>query len=295
MKNIFYNKGYFLKEAITTIKLNLISNIFSILSTGLIFFLLVMVASGWWASNKVVEAIQGEAEISVYYKEGATAASVNQMVGSIKGIEGVRETRLIGENEAYNRMVEILGKEASVLKYLEENPFSPFVEVKIHIEKMDFVLEKLNSMNEVEHVRDNREVLDRLKDLSGVLKLVGYLFIIAVSVCTLLIVSHIIRLGIYNNREQINTLRLLGAPEYFVALPFVLEGLVLTIGGGALALAMAVTVIKSLYTRMSGPLPFIPLPPLEPIISYAVIIVILLSIVLGLVGSIIGMATAKEK
>jgi cell division transport system permease protein len=295
MRNIFNNRGYFIKEAVTALRINLMSNIFSILSIGLIFFLLTMVASGWWASSKVVDAIQGEAEISVYFKDGIKDASVYEMLNKIKAIDGVREVRLVDENEAYDRMVKILGKEASVLKYLEDNPFSSFIEVKIHIEKMDSVLEKVQTIADVEQVRDNREVLERLKNLSGMLKLIGYVFVIAVSTCTLLIVSHIIRMGIYNNREQINTLRLLGAPEYFIALPFFLEGLMMTISGGMLCLLMAVGSVKSIYSRMTGPLPFIPLPSLDQLIWGNIVLIIFISITLGVIGSFIGMKTAKEK
>jgi cell division transport system permease protein len=295
MRNIFNNRGYFIKEAVTALRINLMSNIFSILSIGLIFFLLTMVASGWWASSKVVDAIQGEAEISVYFKEGIKDASVYEMLNKIKAIDGVREVRLVDENEAYDRMVKILGKEASVLKYLEDNPFSSFIEVKIHIEKMDSVLEKVQTIADVEQVRDNREVLERLKNLSGMLKLIGYVFVIAVSTCTLLIVSHIIRMGIYNNREQINTLRLLGAPEYFIALPFFLDGLMMTISGGILCLLMAVGSVKSIYSRMTGPFPFIPLPSLDQLIWGNIVLIIFISITLGVIGSFIGMKTAKEK
>lgn len=295
MKNILYNRGYFLKEANTIIRMNPMSNIFSILSTGLIFFLLAMVASGWWTSNKVVEAIQGEAEISAYHKQSIGEAGVQQLLEKIKKIEGVREVQLVAEDEAYNRMVEILGKEAPVLNYLDDNPFSPFIEVKIYIEKIDPVLENLDNLSDIEYVRDNREVLERFKSLSGVLKLLGYLIVIAVGISTLVIVSHIIRLGIDNNREQINTLRLLGAPERFIALPFVLLGLMLTFGGSTLSLAMSVYALKSVYTKMTGPLPFIPLPPLEPLLIGLTLLIILLSIVLGIGGSLIGLSTAKVK
>jgi cell division transport system permease protein len=295
MRNIFNNRGYFIKEAVTALRINLMSNIFSILSIGLIFFLLTMVASGWWASSKVVDAIQGEAEISVYFKERIKDASVYEMLNKIKAIDGVREVRLVDENEAYDRMVKILDKEASVLKYLEDNPFSSFIEVKIHIEKMDSVLEKVQTIADVEQVRDNREVLERLKNLSGMLKLIGYVFVIAVSTCTLLIVSHIIRMGIYNSREQINTLRLLGAPEYFIALPFFLDGLMMTISGGILCLLMAIGSVKSIYSRMTGPLPFIPLPSLDQLIWGNIVLIIFISITLGVIGSFIGMKTAKEK
>lgn len=294
MKNIIYNLGYFLKEAKTLIRLNGMSNFFSFLSTGLIFFILAMVISGWWISSQVVEAIQGEAEINVYYTEDMDRDEALQLANKLKRIQGVQEVRLVDEGEAYGRMEEILGKDAKVLTYFDENPFNPFLEVKIHIEEMDTVLKKLSGILGVEHVRDNREILERIQNISQVLSLIGFLVIAAVGITTLVIIAHIIRMGINDNKEQINTLRLMGAPETFIGFPFLLEGLAITIGGGLLASAMAVSALKYVYAQMSGPLPFIPLPPQDALATGIVLLIMSLSTILGITGSAFGLTSDKN-
>jgi cell division transport system permease protein len=294
MKNIFNNLGYFLREVKTILKLNAMSNFFSLLSTSLIFFILAMVISGWWISSQVVEAIQGEAEISVYYKDGIDNIGAMQLVEKLKNIDGVRESRLVDEEEAYGRMVEILGKDARALEYFDENPFSPFIEVKIHIDEMNVVLESIGKIAGIEHVRDNRETLERLQDIAQVLRLIGYLVIAAVGITTLVIISHIIRMGINDNKEQINTLRLMGAPEAFIGFPFLLEGLALTVGGGVLASTLAAFTLTYVYAQMAVPLPFIPLPSQETLLGGLFMIVMSLSVILGVAGSIFGLESARK-
>ena len=294
MKNMIYNIGYFLREVKTIIRLNLMSNIFSLLSTGLIFFILAMVVSGWWISSDIVEAIQGEAEVNVYFREDMDGTDVTKLISGIKGISEVKEARLVNEDEAYGRMEKILGKEAQVLEYFEDNPFSPFIEVKINMEGIDPILKEMGYMLGIEHVRDNREVLGRISSIAGALRILGYLVVTAVGISTMVIISHIIRMGIYENREQINTLRLMGAPETFIAFPFVLEGLLLTFGGGALASAMMAFLLKYLYAGMAGPLPFIPLPPVGIMTSQLVTLVMSLSVVMGVAGSYFGLSSARS-
>jgi cell division transport system permease protein len=58
---------------------------------------------------------------------------------------------------------------------------------------------------------------------------------------------------------------------------------------------MAVGSVKSIYSRMTGPLPFIPLPSLDQLIWGNIVLIIFISITLGVIGSFIGMKTAKEK
>jgi cell division transport system permease protein len=295
MKNIFYNLGYFLREVKTVIRLNALSNLFSFLSTTLIFFILAMVISGWWISGKVVEAIQGEAEISVYYEDGIGNSGAMELLDKIKSMKGVREARVVDESEAYMRMEEILGKDALVLEYFDENPFSSFIEINIHIEEMSSLLDKLSTIPGIEHVRDNREILEKLQDIANALSIIGYLVVAAVGITTLVIISHIIRMGINDNKEQINTLRLMGAPEVFIGFPFLLEGLALTLGGGILASVLGAVTLKYAYAQMAGPLPFIPLPPMGVLVSNLFLVIVSLSIILGMAGSFFGLTSARKK
>lgn len=292
MRTYFKNIGYFLKETKIIFQLNWISNIFTLLSTGLIFFILATVFSSWWISNQVIEIIQAEAEINVYFNEDIENIE-DEIIEQITSIKGIRGVKIINEDEAYDRMAEVLGKEARVLEFLDDNPFSPFIEVQIYIDEMDTIMEKLDVITGIEYIRDNREVLDRVSSIANILKFVGYLVITVVTISTIVIISHIIRLGIYNNREQINTLALLGAPKFFISFPYLLEGLLLTVGGGILAVVMIMFVIKYIYTRMMGPLPFIPLPPVEVLVSNTLILVIAASAILGIIGSLTGLASIK--
>lgn len=293
MKNFFYNLGYFIKESNTIFRVDFLSNIFSIFSIGLIFFILSMIFSGWWVTDQVIEVLQKEAEINVYFDEGLREEEITHLIQSIGRIDGVREAGLVEEEESYNRMVEILGKESRILELFEANPFSAFIEVKIHIDKIDTVLDRLDLLDEIQHVRDNKEVINRLQKIITMLTVLGVLVITAVGISTLVVVSHIIRQGIYNNRDQINTLKLLGAPDSFIGFPFLLEGLFLTVGGGIIASSLGALILHYGYNQMGGSIPFIPLPPKEAIISSLIILTMSLSCILGVVGSLFGLSSAK--
>lgn len=295
MKNYFSNIGYFLKETKTIIQLNFISNIFSIFSIGLIFFILTMMLSAWWVSNEIVNVIQNEAEISVYFHENFENSQAIELVEKIKGINGVEDARLVDEDEAYSRMAEVLDTEAGVLEFFDYNPFSSFIEIKINLEQLDGVLENLSTIKDIQYVRDNKEVLNKISSISEILRILGYLFVVAAGISTVVIISHIIKMGIYNNREQINTLRLLGAPEIFISLPYLIEGLLLTVGGGVFAVILSTFIIEYTYEQITGPLPFIPLPPKEILVSNLIYIVMSISSILGIVGSLIGLVSAKKE
>lgn len=295
VKNYIFNIKYFLKEAKTIFKVDLLSNLFSILSISFILLILSMISSGLWVSNQLVTTLEKEAEINIYYKEDMEIEDINKLSEKIGKVDGVTGSQVISQGESFNRMEEILGKEAKILGYFDDNPFSSFIEVKIDIIKLDWVLDSLNNMADIESIRDNRQILDRLSEITLLLKFLGLLFIVAIGISTIVVISHIIRQGIYNNRDMINTLKLLGAPNLFIGFPFLLEGLLLTLCGGLLAAILSNIVINYVYGQMLGSLPFIPLPDKDILKWNLNLLIFVLSGGLGIAGSIFGLNSAKAK
>lgn len=290
MKVLFNNTRYFFREIKTIIKLELVSNVFSIISLAFIFFILSSIISGGWITNNMIEAIEKEAEISVYYIEGTNPSTIAY---KIREIEGVREVVLIDEAQAKSNMSEIMGNESGIIELFDHNPFSPYIEVKIDLETIDTVTRNVKGIANVELVRDNKEVLDKLKGISNLANIIGLLVIVAVSIATLVITSHIIRQCIYVNREQINTLKLLGAPEFFINLPFVLGGLLMTVLAGVLSVLMVSGVLKYIYSQITGSLPFIILPNISEMLVGIAIFSLILSLVLGMLGSFLGLRSTR--
>ncbi len=294
MKTFFYNIGYFILEAFRTIRFNPLSNLISVLGTGLILFLLGLVLTGWSIGDQVVAALEQEAEISVYLTDPENRTKVDELSEQMKIIPGVVSVRFIEKEQAKAQMEKLLGNEANILQLFEENPFEAFLEIRINLDRMDEVLERLTSFEGIEYVRDNRAVLDQMKRLTDGVKLVGAFIILAVGMTTLIIISHMIRQGIYNNREQINTLRLLGAPGGFIGFPFLLAGTILTVIGGFIATILLLFVIYNGYQRLGGVLPFIPLPEQEELRAGVSIFIISISIILGVLGSLFGLSSMRK-
>jgi cell division transport system permease protein len=295
MRTFFYNIGYFLLEAKRTIRFNPLSNLFSVLGTGLILFLLGMVLSGLAIGDNLISALQEQAEVSAYFTEDMDSTEALILVDKVKNMEGVLDASYINAAEAHGQMEEMLGDEAEILRLFEENPFEAFLDIRINLDHMDTVLTEVSDLTGIEYVRDNREVLEQMKGITDGLKLIGALVMLAVGVTTLIIISHMIRQGIYNNKDQINTLRLLGAPNGFIGFPFVLAGTLLTLLGGALATMLIIVLMNRGYNQLGEFIPFIPLPSLEEVRDKVSIVILLVSAVLGFMGSLFGVSSIRHE
>lgn len=295
MKKYIFNLGYFLLEVFRTLRSNFLSNLISVLGTGLILFLLALVATGWNVGDKLIDTLQGEAQISAYFENSMDSNQASQILHRIKSIEGVYEAVLVNETDAKSRMEDLLGDEAEILELFDENPFEAFIEVRINLDSMDPVLQSIRSLDGVEYVRDNRSVLEQMKAMVDGMKLLGSLIMMAVGITTLIIISHMIRQGIYHNREQIKTLRLLGASSGFIGLPFVLSGLLLTVIGGLIATGLILYLLEHGYQQLTRSIPFIPLPAKEGLMEQISVLVLRVSGILGFFGSLFGLTSIKKE
>ncbi len=294
MKTFFYNIGYFLLEALRTIRFNPLSNFFSVLGTGLILFLFGIVLAGWSVGDQIVMMLEQEAEISAYLVDPEDQDQIEELTRRIRSIDGVVEVRFVQKEQAKLQMEKLLGNEADILELFEVNPFEAFLEIRINLDRLDEVSKQLVQHEGIEYVRDNREVLEQMKQVTEGVKIVGAFIILAVSMTTLIIISHMIRQGIYNNREQINTLRLLGAPGGFIGFPFVLAGILMTVIGGFIAVILLLMVIRGGYRQLGGALPFIPLPKQEKLQTTISLFILSVSAILGVMGSLFGLSSMRK-
>lgn len=244
-------------------------------------------------TDYMVKVLESEAAVSVYTH--TTLQGNEAWLVDLKDISGIGEVTIISQEEAYDRMAAILGEEAQVLQYFQENPFSAFIELEIDLRQMETVLETLKAMPEISSIRDNRDILEKLREIVKGITIMSGLLLAAVGTTTLVALSHTIRQSIYHYREQIMTLTLLGAPKHFIAIPFYVLGIFMSLVSGILAIVGAFFVIKTSYQFIAGPIPFIPLPPMTETISGVAVVVVVIAAILGVLGCMLGMVSVKKQ
>lgn len=294
MGDFFRNINYFVGEVRTIIRLNGISSILSVLSLSMIFLIAMIALSGWWISTDVVKALHEEAEISVYYDLTANTeiADLKKKIKSIKGVKGVFS---IDAKKAYEQMEAFLEEDAEILSNFEENPFDPYLEVEIQIQELQPILVEIEKLPSVNYVRDNQTVLDKLQKIAQLIRVIGIGIAVAVSVSTFIITSHIIREGVHSHRNQINTLELLGAPDWFIRFPFVFEGVLITTTAGILASVGFVIFKSQLYKTLSEVVSFVSNLTLSWNMETLLAGMLLISFLMGLMASVVGLKMVKEK
>jgi len=286
MKNIIYH----LSETLYLLKHKKLSTLLMVLSMTIMLSLLCVVISGSLITEYVMVALRNEAEIDVYLKDDAFISMSRKIEAMNEGIT----TKTVSADEVYTRMNELLGADQSVLTFFDENPFVPYIEVKVPIEDSDRIVSQISSLNGVDYVRDNKDVIDQIDKLSGVLKTASSLILAGVAIGTFFILTGTIRQGVYQYQDKIQTMELLGAQKSFIVAPFYIEGIGLSVISALIAYQINRFIFTGVYINASATIPFVPLPPVSDILSATLVFIILFSSVLGGIGSYFGLKTSSN-
>ncbi len=282
---------HYLRETALLFGTNRISSIMSLLSTVLVFLFLGSILVGTRITGHWMTMVLGEAEIQVFPSNEQRMESLHDDVRLVSGVE---EVLVVDAEAAKARMEMLLGGEAEIMTYLEENPFRPFLEVRLTLSKVDLVLAEISEMDGVERIVDNRDVLEQLYRLDTGLQRAGIVISLSVALFTFVLLSHMTRAGVVHHREQIRTLRLLGAPEWHLALPFLFLGVLMGAGGALVASTVLTVLVRNGFHSGEGIL-FLPLPAVDALLDNLFLLTGVAGVVLGLLGTGSGLLSSRAR
>ncbi|OGP56275.1 MAG: hypothetical protein A2Y65_03990 [Deltaproteobacteria bacterium RBG_13_52_11] len=176
-----------------------------------------------------LEAWEKKVQIILYLKDGVEAKRILQLTGELQREEGIREVSYVSQRKAMESFERDLAGYGGVLKGLKEEVFPASFEIQMDErfrtpERIRALAARLGNIKEVEEVQYGGVWLERFSIFLYTLKwglwiLGGVLVVIIVSVT-----ANTVRLTLYNKKSEIEILKLVGATDTFVKLPFYLEG-----------------------------------------------------------------------
>jgi cell division transport system permease protein len=149
-----------------------------------------------------------------------------------------------------------------IIENLEVNPFPPSFEVilsekKISSEETFAFIEEMRKMQGIEDVQFNRDWAEKIQSLSRLVKAVGFFFGGILILASFFIISNVIKLNVLARKEEIEILRLVGASNTYIRIPFLAEGAILGIFGGLLSLFLLFLLIKLFPVYLGASLGFL--------------------------------------
>lgn len=282
---------YFLKTAFNNIINNRLVHMISIGTIAISMlllgsFLLLSVNISSWLSD------WGEAlSMSVYIEDRLDESVKKNIESALSRLEGADIREFITKEQALVNLKNSLGDQEGLLDGLKDNPLPGSYELvfydrgepKVDPEKIKLELEKIDGVDEVQY---SKQWVERFQGIMSVLRIIG--IIIGGFLCTavLFITTNTIKLTIYSRRDEIEIYKLVGATDWFVKTPYLIEGAIQGIIGGILSY-ITLFVFYSIFSVKTIQVFGLPVIDFAFLSFKHSLFIISLSIALGFIGGLI--------
>jgi cell division transport system permease protein len=203
--------------------------IVSIYSIGMIYYFLNY-------SNEVKKGIENKIEISFYLNRDTNEVRIREIEQEIKSISGVESVKYISPDQALDELIKEYPEYESIFKDLEKNPLPPTFFVKPEsVYSINDITSKISKIPEVSDFFYSKDLVDKL--LFSI-RTFTFLSIVVVSIFIGIFVFFLgsnITVSIYNRRDDIEIMKLVGTQPSFIKRPFYIEGIILSLIGGTIS------------------------------------------------------------
>ena len=282
---------YFIKEVYTSFKRNIWMTLASIFTVVLSLFILGFFSIVILNLNKMADTLESQVQISVYLKDDLSQEEIDETKETLSKIEGLQDIKFTTREEAMENFKERLGDQQFLLDALDDtNPLPDSFSLTVTSpQQVKTIADTAAALDSVESASYSQDIINHLFNLTHLIRLIGVALIILLTGAAIFIISNTIRLTVFARRKEIAIMKYVGATDWFIRWPFLLEGICLGFIGGGLATIFLYIVYNQVTHEIYEAMAFFPLIPQHPFIDYISLAILVAGIIIGALGSTISL------
>jgi cell division transport system permease protein len=239
--------------------------------------------------NLVIDAWTGHVQVAVYLTDSANADTVKLLTDRLEALSAVSSVTYESKDQACARFHELFANQSAFgsIDCVHDNPLPASLRVNLaDTSQFAQVRAAVEGQPGVDQVADYRDVLSRLVAITRVLS-VGILSIAVIMLASAIaLIANTLRMGMFARRKEIGIMRLVGATNWRIRTPFLIEGLVESLLG-AIAAIFALFLVKVVFIdRLRLEIKFFPLVQNHDVLAIAPWILIAAAVVAVIAGTI---------
>lgn len=282
---------YFIQETFRSLRRNNWMSFASIGTVAVSLFVLGVFLLLVLNMNRLASSLESQVQISVYLADGLSESARKDIASDIEALQGIEEIRYVPKEEAKERLAKRLGDQKYLLDALgEKNPLPDSFEVVLKSpDLVETAAAAITRMDGVEQAKYGQDVIEHLFAIARLIRIFGLALMVLLAGATLFIISNTIRLTVFARRKEVAIMKYVGATDWFIRWPFLLEGMVLGFVGGVLAALALQSFYAAMASKIYETLAFFPLLPQYPYMYYVSAAILLSGMGIGALGSTISL------
>ena len=237
--------------------------------------------------NKVADDLESDVEIKVYVELTADEAALTKLEQEIKETAGIAEVTYSPKGDELNKLVVDFGEDLRL--YEQQNPLRNVFYVKAsNPQETESVAVKLDRLDNTFEVKYGEGKIEKLFLYLNTGRNVGLVLILGLLFTAMFLISNTIRITIVARRRDIEIMKLVGATNWFIRIPFILEGMWLGILGAILPITLVTVLYYNIYDLLAPKLEqgnLFQLLDFSPFIYQVNGLILLMGVLIGIWGS----------
>lgn len=291
--------AYVLKQGFKNIWRNLRFSLASIATMSACIFLFGLFLSIIMNFRYIVDTAEEGVAVVVYFDKGIKQEEIDQIGADIEKQQEVAKLEYISADVAWDEFSEVyLGGDEDMAEGFkdQDNPLANSARFDVYLKEVESQADLVKYIEGLEGVREVKQSKEAADMLSTFNKLVGYVSIVIILILlavAFFLINNTITMGISIRQEEIGIMKLIGATDFFVRVPFVIEGILLGTIGAALPMGIlymiyekAVEYVITRFNILGGFLQFL---DVWEVFRFLLPIGVGLGIGIGLIGSIVSL------
>ena len=278
-----------IRDALKSVVRNFSLSFASIMCTTITLILVAVAVVAAANVNNATRLIEDELTIVTYLKKDVTEEQIENIKSEISSYKNIEEVTFKSKDEWKLEMSEYDDSFKTVLNYLDENPLMDSFVLKVNdVKKLSETSEYIKAINGIDTVKYGEGMVEQVISIFDIVQKIVVVVVIALIVVTSFLISNTIKLTIFSRRNEIEIMRLVGASNITIKLPFLFEGFIIGLIGSIIPVCITIYGYVILYSRLHGKLfsNMIMLIKPYPFVFWVSLIVIAIGALVGMYGSI---------
>ncbi len=281
---------YYIKEGFKSLIKNRLMSVASIVTVAVCIFIVAVSYCITVNISYMLQQVENSIGISAFAQDNLDSDKLSEILDNIQSIPHVDNVKYISPEEGLKNMQENLGDDQDILSGLaEDNPLSASFNVTVDdANYQKSVVEALEKIDGIRKVKNALTLTDALISISKTVYIISTVVISVLCVVSIVIIINTIKLAVYIRKSEINIMKYVGATDWFIRWPFIIEGTLIGLIGSAIPVLICILGYNPAVEKISSfPIinQLVQFKPSEEIFYKIVPVAIVVGIVIGTLGS----------
>ena len=280
--------GFFLGEAYRALRRNAAPSIAAVVTIAVTVLLVGVLVPVLEASGSKTEDVREQLELKVFLFKSSSQGEISSLQERIEGFPHVDGIEYVSPAEALRITQEKVGDD-SLLDELKSNPLPPAFNVKLdspdNFESVQAALQPPDAAGKpqpisaaIDEINTGGQQTEQIREVTGAVKILLGVIAVLLATASLFLVGNTIRLSMYARRREVEVMKLVGATDWFIRWPFVIEGVLVGALGGITAILLLGVVKVSLVDPLAADFALIAAPET---MNFGLLVALLLGAAVG--------------